>query len=206
MELMKEFEDNYFDLAIVDPPYGVGISNKKIGYSIASRLVAKTNWDKEAPNEEYFAELMRVSKNQIIWGGNCFGLPANKGFIIWDKLNEGRNFSEIEYAWTNMDIIPRKFTFGVLNSNTKREKNKIHPCQKPVQLYEWMLKNYAETGNKILDTHLGSGSIAIAVENMNKRHGMNLTLTASEIDKKYFEDAMKRIQDAKAQVEISFNH
>jgi len=196
MEALKGFPDNHFNLSIVDPPYGVDISKKKIGYSIASKLKTNTNWDDQIPEPEYFTELFRVSRYQIIWGGNCFGLPKNKGFVIWDKKNEGRNFSEIEYAWSNIGMIPRKFTFGVLNSNPNRDKTKIHPCQKPIKLYEWLLMNYAQQDINILDTHLGSGSHAIACYNL----GFNLT--AYEIDTDYYEAAHKRFKLVTSQTTI----
>ncbi len=163
-----------------------------------SRLKPKRDWDKLPPTKEYFEQLFRVSINQIIWGGNCFGLPANKGFVIWDKKNEGRNFSEIEYAWMSSPSIPRKFTFGVLNSNPNREKNKIHPTQKPVKLYEWLLTNYAIEGDKILDTHLGSGSSAIAA------HNLGFDFVGMEIDRDYYEAAQKRFKLVTAQKRLEY--
>lgn len=214
MELMARYEDNYFDLAIVDPPYGIGFdgghkptqgkSGKSKTFDQKTILYKDGKWDNERPAIEYFEELQRVSKNQIIWGGNYFAdlLPARKGWIYWDKkiTNENnKNYSDGELAWTSFKCILRKFTydwigFGYLN-NPQREK-KIHPTQKPVKLYEWLLINYAKEGDKILDTHLGSGSIAIAC------HNLGYDLTACELDADYFNSAIKRIEQHKQQLRI----
>jgi len=169
MELMAQFEDKYFDLAIVDPPYGISMDGGKIGGNNLGKAkdYTKKDWDKEAPPIEYFNELIRVSKNQIIWGGNYFAdlLQPTKGWIYWDKKPNGENltFSDGELAWTSFNKPLKSFSygwigFGMLNSGER----KIHPTQKPVTLYEWILQKYAKQNDLILDTHLGSGSSRIA--------------------------------------------
>lgn len=182
MLLMARYPDNYFDLAIVDPEYGIGISNNPI-----RQKHKKKSWDNTIPKEEYFKELFRVSKNQIIWGGNYFidYLNNTQCFIIWDK-KQPENFSlaMCEFAWCSIQSPAKIFRYSVLN-----EKNKIHPTQKPVALYKWLLNKYAKQGDKILDTHLGSGSIAIAC------HDYGFELTACELDKEYYDKAVKRIKN-----------
>ena len=182
MELMAHYPDKHFDLAIVDPPYGLG---KKI-YSGGTKgckfhtLFGENKWDDEIPSNEYFKELFRVSKNQIIWGGNYFPLPTTRCIICWDKMKGDNNFSMWEMAWTSFDSpakIFRKSSMG----------DRIHPTQKPVELYKWLLDKYAKQGDKILDTHLGSGSIAIAC------HDYGFDLTACELDTEYYEKALDRL-------------
>ena len=199
MELMKRYPDNYFDLAIVDPPYGYRTEETK---NINFRQKAK-DWN-IAPNAEYFDELKRVSKNQIVWGGNYFPYlwsEIQRGFIIWNKDNPVKNFADVEMAWTSFDILPQYYYYawggladGIKGRN-KTEKN-IHPTQKPVALYKWILDKYAKQGDKILDTHLGSGSIAIAC------HDYGFDLTACELDKEYFDKAMQRINNHVAQQKL----
>ncbi len=205
MELMKRFPDNYFDLAIVDPPYGIGFgefnrTNKATnGERVKANKYKQGNWDDAIPTDEYFNELKRVSKNQIVWGGNYFPkLWENgcKGFIYWHKGNPVPNFADGELAYTSFNKVAKQFDYryyGNLQGKSSSE-DKIHPTQKPLQLYEWLLLNYAKENDKILDTHLGSGSIAIAIDNMNKIEKMNLTLTACELDKDYYDAAMLRIK------------
>ena len=161
MELMARYEDNYFDLAIVDPPYGIDVTKMNMGSRKRSKEDKKKNWDTEVPTQDYFKELFRVSKNQIIWGGNYFELPCSQYFCIWDKGETmyGRDFAEAEYAWV------RKGGTRIYKKNPN-QLNRIHPTQKHVSLYEFCLMNYAEKGDKILDTHLGSGSIALACHNL----------------------------------------
>ena len=187
MELMARYEDNYFDLAIVDPPYGIGISSNPV-----RQKHNKKKWDNNIPKKEYFNELFRVSKNQIIWGGNYFDLPPTQGFFIWDK-KQPHDFSlaMCEYAWSSLQKPAKMWSLSVL-----KEKGKIHPTQKPVELYEWLLLNNAKEGDKILDTHLGSGSIAKAC------HNLGYDLTACELDKEYYDAAMKRIEQHKAQIRM----
>ena len=186
MVLMSRYPDNYFDLAIVDPPYGIGISSNPV-----RQQHEKKQWDNAIPTKEYFTELFRVSKNQIIWGGNYFDLPPTQGFFIWDK-KQPHDFSlaMTEYAWSSIQKPAKMWSLSVL-----KERGKIHPTQKPVELYQWLLKNNSEANFKILDTHLGSGSIAIAVDALNKIEKMNLTLTACELDKEYFDKSMLRIKE-----------
>ena len=189
MKLMARYPDNYFDLAIVDPPYGIGISKNPI-----RQQHKKKNWDNEIPLQNYFKELKRVSKNYIIWGGNYFldYLNNSQGFIIWDK-KQPENFSlaMCEFAYSTIQSPAKIFRYSVLT-----EQNKIHPTQKPVALYKWILDKYANEGDKILDTHLGSGSIAIAC------HDYKFDLTACELDKEYFDKAIQRIENHKAQLKL----
>ena len=209
MEMMSRYPDNYFELAIVDPPYGIGFNghNQIIGKSGKSRgfnnkkLYNIKDWDRERPDADYFSELIRVSKNQIVWGGNYFAdlLSPKKGWIYWDKKPNGENlsFSDGELAWTSFDKPLRMYSYGwigfwMVNSGEK----KIHPTQKPIALYKWLLDNYAKAGDKILDTHLGSGSIAIAC------HDYGFELTACELDKDYYQSAMKRIKNHVSQLKL----
>ena len=190
MELMKRYPDKYFELAIVDPPYGIGIDGQKEKYEGKKsdrKLHIKKDWDNEIPNKQYFIELQRVSKNQIIWGGNYFVrhlTEGHKGWVVWDKGQHGLTMSDCELAYSSFDVPTRVW---VKNRYILKEEGTIHPTQKPVTLYKWLLKNYAKEGDKILDTHLGSGSIAIAC------HYMGFDLTACELDKEYFDAAMERI-------------
>ena len=205
MELMARYEDNYFDLAIVDPPYGIGEDGAKNHSrdkaTKATRYTPK-NWDNKAPKTEYFKELKRVSKNQIVWGANHFieNIPnANSScWIVWDKDNTG-DFADSELAYASFKTAVRNFKWrwnGMLQQNMKNKEIRIHPTQKPVSLYEWVLHKYAKEGDKILDTHLGSGSIAIAC------HNMKYDLTACELVKEYYNAAIKRIEQYKRQIRI----
>ena len=198
MEGMARYPDKYFDLAIVDPPYGIGagVDNRKAietksGNNL-KRLSRKggMEWDRNTPNQTYFNELKRVSKNQIIWGGNYFKLGPCRCFIAWDKVQPWENFSQVEFAWTSFDKPAKLFKYD------NRTGDKIHPTQKPVNLYNWILKNFSKPGDKIIDTHLGSGSIAIAC------HYFGLHLTACEIDLFYFQDAVERIKDETIQTKL----
>ena len=195
MEAMAKMGDNEFDLAIVDPPYGIDMDGGKIGgdnLGQATNYMQK-NWDKEAPDEEYFNEIIRISKNQVIWGANHFISKIaidSPCWIVWDKQNSG-NFADCELAWTSFKTAVRQFIFrwnGMLQGDMKNKEQRIHPTQKPVKLYEWLLKNYAKEGDKILDTHLGSGSIALAC------HNTGFDLEGYEIDKDYYEGACKRLE------------
>lgn len=186
LDLMKRYSDKYFDLAIVDPPYGIGISKNPI-----RQMHKKKNWDNEIPSKQYFDELFRVSKNQIIWGGNYFDLPPSQGFYIWDK-KQPENFSlaMCEYAWSSIQKLAKIWSLSVM-----KEQNKIHPTQKPIELYEWLIMRNCEKGYKILDTHLGSGSIAIAIDIINKREQLNLQFVGCELDADYYNKAIERIKN-----------
>lgn len=203
MEEMKEMKDNQFDLAIVDPPYGIGADAKnstEIQYKKSAALrrsYGNQNWDNSIPDGKYFLELSRVSKDQIIWGANYFGLKG--GFIYWDKLVDMPTYSDGELAFCSLLNSVKKFTYrwnGMLQGDMKNKENKIHPTQKPVKLYEWLLKNYAKEGDTILDTHLGSGSSRIAAYNLG------FDFTGYELDKDYYEDQEKRFKNHIAQKRI----
>jgi len=192
LEAMKLMQDNQFDLAIVDPPYGIGDKFKggKTGKMNFNEVVEK-DWDK-VPSKEYWNELFRVSKDQIVWGGNYFDLPPTRCFIVWDKkISEDFTLAMAELAWTSFDKLAK-----IIRLPTPKTGGKIHPTQKPVKLYEWILMNYAKEGDKILDTHLGSGSIAIAC------HNLGFDLTGFELDKEYFDNAVKRINNHQSQTRI----
>jgi len=197
MELMSRYKDNHFDLAIVDPPYGIGISGQKEqkkGKKSDRKYHKEKDWDNEIPNKEYFEQLFRVSKNQIIWGANYFVEHLNKGtkgWVVWDKAQYGLTMSDCELAYSSFQKPTRVY---IKNRAVLISQNTIHPTEKPIKLYEWLLMNYAKEGNKILDTHLGSGSIAIAC------HNLKYDLTACELDKEYYEAAIKRIEKHKQQL------
>ena len=230
MDYMDGISDKYFDLAIVDPPYGINASNMQMGshptrsrndgfgsgpgISTAVKLKGRLNsgsgklknrilntskigWDNRIPSPEYFKELFRVSKNQIIWGGNYFPLDPTRGIAVWNKMQPWDNFSQCELAWTSFDC-PAKL-ISLSNTGGANQETKIHPTQKPVKLYKWLIKNYANPGDKILDTHGGSMSIAIAC------HEMNFDLTLCEIDKDYYEAGFKRVDEAMKQ-QVLFNY
>lgn len=189
MEAMKEFPDKFFELAIVDPPYGIG----EDGGKCRTRGSIKTNgaykaWDSERPTFEFFCELIRVSCNQIICGGNYFSdmLPASRCWIYWQK-DMGGDFADGELLWTSFDMVVKQYR--------KRSEtfNRVHPTQKPIALYQWLLKNYAQPGDKILDTHLGSGSSRIAA------YKLGFDFWGYELDKDYFEDQEKRFKTAIAE-------
>jgi site-specific DNA-methyltransferase (adenine-specific) len=198
MELMARYPDNYFDLAIVDPPYGYG--NKETNILNFRQKEQHREWN-IAPNENYFNELFRVSKNQIIWGGNYFPFIWNYGgrcFIYWHKGNPVENFADGELAWTSFDKNAKQFDFryyGNLEGKTSTSE-KFHPTQKPVALYKWLLDKYAKQGDKILDTHLGSGSIAIAC------HDYGFDLTACELDAEYYKKSIERITNHTKQLKL----
>lgn len=187
MEFMKKIPDKHYDLAIVDPPYGIGISRNPV-----RQKHTKKNWDDYVPSDCYFKELFRVSKNQIIWGGNYFDLPPTQGFFIWNK-KQPHEFSlgMIEYAWSSIQKPAKMWDLSV-----HVEKEKIHPTQKPIQLYEWLLINNAKKGDKILDTHGGSGSIALAC------HNLKFDLDICELDKDYFDAAKKRYEQHISQLRM----
>jgi len=235
MEIMKQYPDKYFDLAIVDPPYGIkavqrmykgreGYTNPKEKYKVSKASHTMKEWDNERPSIDYFIELQRVSKNQIVWGGNYFAdlLPVSRGWIFWDKDVNG-DFSKGELAWTSFDMALQKVLYvwdgmrqgqqvngtACKGGNWKQGnpcnlERRVHPTQKPELLYQWILRNHTKTDFKILDTHFGSGSIALAVDKANRLDKMNLHLTACEIDKEYIDKAIKRISEGIKQGTLSF--
>ena len=195
MEYMRQFPDKHFQLSIVDPPYGLGMrtveggSKQNTQTKFISDLKQK-QWDNRPPTKDYWIELFRVSKNQIVWGGNYFGLPAHRAFIVWDKMTYIPTMSQIEQAWTSFDSPARLVK---INSN---QLDRFHPTQKPVALYKWLLSNYAKPGDKILDTHLGSGSSRIAA------YDLGFDFYATELDKDYFDAQEKRFQNFKSQLKL----
>jgi len=192
MTLMARYPDNYFELAIVDPPYGIGMDGNN-NWSGSKHKVKE--WDNEAPSDEYFKELFRASKNQIVWGANHFisRMPKDsKCWIIWDKKNDGFSFADGEMAWTSFDTAVRFFRYH----RGKQTDKRIHPTQKPIALYRWLLQNYAKKGDKILDTHLGSMSIAIACD----MEGFDLT--GCELDPEYYRDGIKRLETFRSQTTL----
>ena len=202
MQLMSRYDDNHFDLAIVDPPYGIGVTkNKRLNN------ISKKDWDNEIPKKEYFKELKRVCKNQIIWGGNYFieYLRNTRCYVNWDKLNHSDTYADCEMAWTSFDKNAKIFKYmwdgnryGFIGAikGVGKKSIRMHPTQKPIALYEWLLMNYAKDRDKILDTHLGSGSIALAC------HNLGFNLTACELDKEYYNAAIKRLNEHTAQLRI----
>lgn len=191
MEFMAGLPDKAFDLAIVDPPYGIGMDGGKIGGSVCGKVTefANKDWDGSVPPPEYFSELERVSRDRIIWGGNYFDLPPCKGLIVWKKMDISNSFAPFEIAWTTFEK-PRMFDWlwaGMWQQDMGNKEVRVHPTQKPVALYRWLLKNYAKPGQRILDTHLGSGSIAIACD----MEGFDLV--GCEIDADYIKAARHRL-------------
>ena len=210
MEGMKEIPDKYFDLAIVDPPYGIGVDTamrKSAGTQYGNAAAPKatyhtSDWDTKSPDVEYFNELRRVSKNQILWGANHYisKMPIDSScWIVWDKKNGTNNFADCELAWTSFKTAVRKFDYmwnGMLQENMKEKEIRIHPTQKPVALYHWLLNNYAKEGDKILDTHVGSASSLIAC------HDLKFDYLGFELDEDYYNTATERIKKHIAQVDI----
>jgi site-specific DNA-methyltransferase (adenine-specific) len=206
MEYMKGLEDKAFDLAIVDPPYGIGEdgrSNHTRGKLARAADYRKfSRYDSESMGFEYFKELERISDNQILWGANHYisNHPFDSSaWIVWDKNNGGNDFADCELAWSSFDCAVRKFKYtwnGMLQENMKNKEDRIHPNQKPVALYRWLLHNYAKQGDRILDTHLGSGSSAIAA------HQMDFDFIGCEIDKDYYDAACKRFKEQTLQLPL----
>ena len=204
MEYMKTIPDKFFELAIVDPPYGIGEDGRnnhtRGNKTKASDYRSYSKYDVNKPDQEYFIELYRISKNQIIWGANHYGMmPASPCWIIWDKLNGETDFADCELAYTSFEGAARKFEFrwaGMLQGDMKNKEKRIHPNQKPVILFKWLLTNYAKPGDKILDTHLGSGSNRIAA------YELGFDFYATELDKDYFEAQEKRFQQYKSQLKL----
>ena len=189
MELMARTPDNYYSIALVDPPYGIDRNGMNMGNSVFNKDDKK--WDNTIPTDEYFKELFRVSKNQIIWGGNYFPLPQSQYFTIWDKGETmyGRDFAECEFAWVRSGGTR-------IYKKSPNQPDRIHPTQKPVALYKWLLDKYAKPNDKILDTHGGSMSIAIAC------HDYGFELDICELDKEYFEKGVNRVQNHIKQLKL----
>ena len=206
IEGMKQFPDKYFDLAIVDPPYGIGESgdknNTRSKMAKAKDYKAFSGKDLNSPDKQYFDELLRVSKNQIIWGANHFisKIPIDSHcWIVWDKENGENDFADCELAWTSFDNAVRRFKYrwhGMLQENMKNKERRIHPTQKPVALYEWLLSRYAKDGDIILDTHVGSASSLIAC------HRTNHKFVGFELDEHYYKISKERLNDEMSQMRI----
>ena len=206
MEYMRTLPDKYFDLAIVDPPYGINAANtfggeeRKSGNGAANKTAfEKKDWDLNVPDKSYFDELMRVSKNQIIWGANYMSnfLPPSMGWIVWDKDNGTTKFSDAELAFSSFDRALRiwKYTWnGMIQGDMKNKEVRFHPTQKPVKLYQWLLQNYAKPEFKVLDTHLGSGSSAIAAHYFGVAE-----FVGTELDADYYKACCERFENATAQ-------
>lgn len=188
MEYMKSIPDKFFDLAVVDPPYGLDKKSTQGSGKLKNRCLNRGNikkWEVR-PSEKYFKELFRISKNQIIWGGNYFPLPPTRCFICWDKQLVWENFSQCEFAWTSFDKPAKHVT--IPNRGGQSDCNKFHPTQKPIKLYQWVFEKFAKPGDKILDTHLGSGSSRIAA------YKMGFDFYGTEIDQQYFDAMEKRFR------------
>ena len=200
MQEMKTYPNNFFDLAIVDPPYGIDIANMNLGIGkskkaskIENRKWKKKQWDKEKPTHEYFNELFRVSRNQIIWGGNHFDIKPCYGYVIWDKeIPDGLSFADCELAWHSFRVAPKIFKHSVYLG----KGGKFHPTQKPIALYIWLLNNYAKQGDLILDTHVGSASSLIACEKMD------FDYVGYEIDIDYYNAAQQRLKEFRMQTDL----
>lgn len=203
---MKDTPDNWYDLAVVDPEYGIGwdgeVDSMVRANGIGGKGYKRKEWDNKSPDKEYFDEVIRVSKNQIIWGANHFisKIPYDSScWIIWDKKKGAFSLASAELAWTSFKTAVRIFEYrwhGMLQEDMKNKEHRIHPTQKPIALYEWIFKNYAEEGMKILDTHLGSGSSRIAAYNYK------MDFTGYELDKDYFDAAEKRFQNHISQLKL----
>ena len=209
MEAMKDMDDNQYDLAIVDPPYGIKEDGHRENHTRSKLAKSKKYhnalWNQSKPNKEYFNELIRVSVNQIIWGANHLADLFNSKsscWIVWNKKvmsGKGNDFADCELAYGSFSTAVRSFEFewqGMIQGDMKNKEKRIHPTQKPVKLYEWLLINYAKEGDKILDTHLGSGSIAIAC------HNLGYDLDGFEIDKDYYNDSLKRFNNHRSQIRL----
>jgi len=177
LEYMRSLPDNAFDLAVVDPPYGINAGKMTMGIGTRRTYSRGKDWDSGVPGPEYFEQLFRVAREQIIWGGNYFQLPLSEDWIVWDKMNYGRSFSEAEFAWCSIHRKIRVFRF---RTTTPVEGGKIHPTQKPVELYTWILSNYARGGSRIFDSHLGSGASRIAA------YQLGMDFVGCELDPEYF--------------------
>lgn len=221
MEYMRTLPDKAFELAVVDPPYGISVTKQQLGArtglapdlqtsikinksrmhgagKLKDRAINKFNveWDFQPPSQEYFKELFRVSRNQVIWGGNYFPLPPTRGIVCWDKEQSFLNFSQWEMAWTSFDVPAKLFQCSNRGFLSPDRSEKIHPTQKPIDLYRWILQNFAEPGDRILDTHLGSGSSRIAA------YDLGFDFVGCEIDPDYFIAQEARFAAHTAQINL----
>ncbi len=199
MEAMRSFPDNFFDLAVVDPPYGIGVNKMQLGNGKRKIFRGKNDWDKCIPTSEYWAELFRISRNQIVWGGNYMTeyLKPTSSWLFWDKGTGNNDFADGELAWTSLSGALRKITKSWVGANAKDGAERTHPTQKPIYLYEWLYMNYLPQGGKVLDTHLGSGSNRIAADKQGK-----IEFWGYEIDKEYLDASVKRFNEYKAQLTL----
>ena len=201
MDGMAQFPDKFFSLAIVDPPYGIGANKMQLGNGHRTIHRGSADWDSHPPNDDYFRELYRISANQIIWGANHFPeqITTSRGWVFWDKGTGDNDYSDGELAWTSFDRPLRKFVRSWVGANAKErnESDRIHPTQKPIALYKWLLSNYAKPGDKILDTHVGSASSLIAC------HQMGFEYWGFELDADYYNAATERLNKVKAQVSMT---
>ena len=196
LKALKRYADNHFDLAIVDPPYGLGkrlVDGGSVSPFIKSQNKKVKEWDNATPTDEYFEQLKRVSKNQIVWGGNYFNLPPCRCFIVWDKTIHGNTYADADFAWTSFDTPARIYKENIAVTTAE---GRIHPTQKSIKIYTWLLHNYAKPNDLILDTHLGSGSSRIAAY----KGGFNFV--GFEIDQEYYEKQEKRFNDFKSQLRL----
>ena len=200
MDLLKRTPDNYYELSIVDPPYGINVTKMTLGNGKKKINRGNSDWDSKTPDLKYFKELRRVSKNQVIWGANYMteNLPPSMGWIYWDKGTGLNDFSDGELAYTSFNRALRSYKVGWVGANAKDKDGRFHPTQKPVKLYEWILINYAKEGDKILDTHRGSASLDIAC------HNLGFDLVTCEIDTDYFNDGNKRLKQHQQQQVMKF--
>lgn len=198
MEMMSRYADGFFELACVDPPYGIGANKMTLGNGKKKVFRGNNDWDNKIPSEEYFTELFRVSKNQIIWGGNYMTeyLKPTSSWIFWDKGTGENDFADGELAWSSFGGALRKVSKSWVGANAKDEAKRMHPTQKPIYLYQWLLQKYAKPGDKILDTHLGSQSSRIAA------YDMGFDFYGTELDKEYFDQGCQRFNNHAAQVNI----
>ena len=200
MDLLKQTPDNYYELSIVDPPYGINVTKMTLGNGKKKINRGNSDWDSKTPDLKYFKELRRVSKNQVIWGANYMteNLPPSMGWIYWDKGTGLNDFSDGELAYTSFNRALRSYKVGWVGANAKDKDGRFHPTQKPVKLYEWILMNYAKEGDKILDTHRGSASLDIAC------HNLGFDLVTCELDTDYFNEGNKRLKQHQNQQVINF--
>jgi site-specific DNA-methyltransferase (adenine-specific) len=197
MEGMAQFPDKYFELAIVDVPYGIGADNMEMGKGLNKKWATDKNWDSERPSQKYFDELLRVTQRAMVWGGNYFNLPITGGWVFWDKCRDKDiSFGDGELCWTNFLSVIKTAKIRYDGFVGADDGDRIHPCQKPVKLYEWLLSHYAKQGDKILDTHVGSASSLIAC------HNMGFEYWGFELDEDYYKASSERLNAVKAQLKL----